>query len=78
MRAVKRNLSQDQKRISYEQHEIEYAANQLKSKQVTLAKAKAAVLGAKKTLGRKTKRETVMDLAAKIAKSSRKTASTRA
>ena len=66
MKTSKRSVGQDRKRVSAQSHEIGYAAKKLKSAG-SRKKATAAVLKAKKGLGRKTSRKAVMRRAKAIA-----------
>ena len=67
MKSTKRSTSRDRKRVSLQNHEIKYAAGKLKTGSTSGSKAKAAVLKAKKGLGRKTSRKAVMSRARKLA-----------
>jgi hypothetical protein len=66
MKTTKRSVGQDRKRVSAQDHEISYAAKKVKGAG-SGKKAKAAVLKAKKGLGRKTSRKVVMRRAKAIA-----------
>lgn len=66
MKTQSRSRGQDRKRVSSQSHEIGYTAGKL-SKKGSKQKAKRAVVKAKKQLGRKTARKTVMSKARQLA-----------
>jgi hypothetical protein len=55
-----KSRKQDRPRVSSQRHEIDYTATKVAGRGGNKSKAKAAVKGAKKALGRKTSRRAVM------------------
>lgn len=65
MKSSKRSTAQDRKRVSSQKHEVEFAAGKVGTR--SRSKGRAAVLKAKKGLGRKTSRKAVIARASRLA-----------